>query len=845
MTERPVDGKKARLSATKQSLLEAWLDGRVVRGDDAQVPPPLAAEDEPFPLTEVQEAYWLGRHRAFELGVAPASYLEIELVELDVARLERALARLVAHHAMLRAIVQPDGRQRILPTTPALRVAVHDLRGQPDIERKLDAIRARLTRGIEHPDRWPLFAVEASLHDAGPRLHVAFDILIVDVQSVRILTRDLTRLVRDPEIALPPVRTSFRDHALARHARKSTPAYLAARSYWLSRLEALPSAPSLPLACAPTELRNLRFVRHAGRVPAATWSTVKDRIAVAKLTPTAALLTAFAQVLARRSAAARFTVNLTMYNRPAEIPGIEEVVGDFTSLTLVELDLQPVESFADRAAHIQRRLWDDLDHRAFDGVELLRERMQRLRSRGALMPIVFTSNLVHDREDAASSEDAALGHVVMAITQTPQVWIDHQVAEHAGDLVYSWDVVDGLFPPGLIEDMQAEYHARVAMLADPDAWHRVEPLVTVCTAVPVRPAPTVAPPTAAEAVAIRARDHVLARVVARLAEILGVDEVEPATRLIDVGVTSIGMIRLANALEIDLEVRPELDALFECGTASDVAVLYDGLIDRLEPAVGPARDGLILDPDERAAFTRAAHGLRRDLPGAVIALPAPSGGPFAIDPEARRTHRSFAVKPVKLPAIGELLAVFRRRTTSGGTRYLYPSAGGLYPVQVYLNVKTGRVEGIAGAYYYEPERHALIEISHDAALDRRIHGWNNRAAFDQCAFSIYFVSDDRAMRPLYGQLTREFGLIETGAMLELAMLAAPALGIGLCPVGRIADKRLRDRFAWHGEHAVLHSVLGGAIAPASSGDPALDLEREVAELSDAEVEALLGPGQGK
>ena len=48
-------------------------------------------------------------------------------------------------------------------------------------------------------------------------------------------------------------------------------------------------------------------------------------------------------------------------------------------------------------------------------------------------------------------------NAVYAISQTPQVWLDHQVSEHGGRLSVCWDVVDGLFPAGMIEAMFSHY----------------------------------------------------------------------------------------------------------------------------------------------------------------------------------------------------------------------------------------------------------------------------------------------------------------------------------------------------------------------------------------------------
>ena len=62
---------------------------------------------------------------------------------------------------------------------------------------------------------------------------------------------------------------------------------------------------------------------------------------------------------------------------------------------------------------------------------------------------------------------------VYAISQTPQVWIDNQVAERAGGLIYNWDSVDELFPEGMLEDMFQAYRGLVEELAsNEEAWER-------------------------------------------------------------------------------------------------------------------------------------------------------------------------------------------------------------------------------------------------------------------------------------------------------------------------------------------------------------------------------------
>ena len=130
-------------------------------------------------MTDVQQAYWIGRLEGFELGnVATHAYMEMESEGLDVERFERAFRRLIERHEMLRAIVDEDGRQRILKEVPEYRVEVLDLRGQSEaeVEEELLGVRERMSHQVLPADQWPLFEIRASqITDRRIRLHLGID----------------------------------------------------------------------------------------------------------------------------------------------------------------------------------------------------------------------------------------------------------------------------------------------------------------------------------------------------------------------------------------------------------------------------------------------------------------------------------------------------------------------------------------------------------------------------------------------------------------------------------------------------------------------------------------------
>ncbi|MFN3647970.1 MAG: amino acid adenylation domain-containing protein [Armatimonadota bacterium] len=436
---------------------------------DPPAAPAAPAELEPFPLTDIQEAYWVGRS-SLELGnVGCHSYRELDSPTLDLEQLERAWGRLVERHPMLRAVITEDGRQRVLEQVPPYRIHVTDLRsGDPD--GALDRIREEMSHRVHEGTTWPLFDVRATQLPDRVRVHVSMDLLIADAASMLRLFQEWGRLYESPEASLPPVRGSFREHVLAGIAAREGSRYQRAARYWAERVPSLPGAPDLPLARGPEEIEKPRFARHSRRLDGGTWSALKQQAAQAGLTPSALLCAIYADVLALWSRGPRFLITLTLFQSPPELAG---VVGDFTSTVLLEAD-GSARTFVDRARALQRRLAEDLEHSAYSGVQVLRDLRSR-RGSPVASPVVFTSALGHRQLSGEDFPLKWLGEPAYAITQTPQVWIDHHVYEEEGELVYSWDVVEELFPAGMVAAMFAAYSRILHDLAaapalDAPAW---------------------------------------------------------------------------------------------------------------------------------------------------------------------------------------------------------------------------------------------------------------------------------------------------------------------------------------------------------------------------------------
>lgn len=463
------------LKAYKEELLNEL---RMESMGTTVVPDPNSRYD-PFPLTDVQTAYVLGRHEPFGYGgVGCHIYMEFSYPELEPERVEETWNILIARHAMLRATMDRDGTQRVLEQVPAFQVKFTDIGGLTarQADDTLAAIRNEMGHRVYDAGRWPLFDIGVTRTGGGAILHVSVDFLIADWTSVWLLLSEFELLYREPERRLPELAVSFRDYVLAERSLRETAAYAKDKEYWLNRVDDLPSAPLLPLArpSASASAGEGRFRRRLLQLDRTAWDSFKQQAQLHGLTPAAAVMTAYAAVLERWSRSKRFCLNLTLLNRLPLHPQIGRIVGDFTSVNLLAVDWLAERPFREQALGLQKQLFHDLDHRLFSGVEVMREIARRRGREAALMPVVFTSAIGLAESAQSGPLTGQMGGY--CISQTPQVFIDCQAMDGQAGLQVNWDVREDVFPDGMVDDMFGCFEALLHSLSNGSSWNAVEPV---------------------------------------------------------------------------------------------------------------------------------------------------------------------------------------------------------------------------------------------------------------------------------------------------------------------------------------------------------------------------------
>jgi amino acid adenylation domain-containing protein len=424
-----------------------------------------------FPLTAVQQAYLAGREGGFMLsGVAAHCYFEFESVDFDRSRFDAAARQLIERHPGLRTTVAivtggaPPRRGAVVHPAPIEPVVCDrdDVRAQ-----MRDQVIDVTTRpGID-------FGVQVS-DDGRTVVGISMDNIMLDGTSMMIALTQLDYLYRGGSSdELPALTTSFA-HYVCSHPEmcsdadeSALPQLAASRDYWRARLPSLPPAPELAGMQVILDIDKPMFERVEATVAVDDWSRITRACRTEKVTEASFLLANYTRVLADWARTDHFCVTVTLFDRDPGTPGVDDTIGDFTSLLLLECHVDATVTIWEQARRLQRQLFTDLPHRAADAVWLQRELLRHHgRPADAVFPVVFTSGLgLVDTSRRSSSE---IGALVFGISQTPQTVLDFQMWEKAGALSLSWDFVTQAIPVDLARrNLDGMVDAMVAAVASP------------------------------------------------------------------------------------------------------------------------------------------------------------------------------------------------------------------------------------------------------------------------------------------------------------------------------------------------------------------------------------------
>lgn len=191
-------------------------------------------------------------------------------------------------------------------------------------------------------------------------------------------------------------------------------------------------------------------------------------------------------------------------------------------------------------------------------------------------------------------------------------------------------------------------------------------------------------------------------------------------------------------------------------------------------------------------------------PAAVIELPEPVLGDDVSLAEAlvgRRSVREFSDVPLDLGEISELLWAAQGVTSRSGKRTA-PSAGALYPLEVYAATPDG-------LYHYEPDGHRLELVQRgDLRSDLSEVALGQEAVADGAVVIVITAVYARTAQKYLNRAER-YVQMEAGHAAQNLLLQATALRLGAVPIGAFADEEVQVAMGIPGDHEPLYLIPVG------------------------------------
>ena len=148
-------------------------------------------------------------------------------------------------------------------------------------------------------------------------------------------------------------------------------------------------------------------------------------------------------------------------------------------------------------------------------------------------------------------------------------------------------------------------------------------------------------------------------------------------------------------------------------------------------------------------------------------------------------------------------------------RHLAPSAGGLYPLRLYVSV--GRVLNLAsGLYRYRPVDHALDLLGRSPAPSELAPLMFGQTFVHEAGAVVLFAADFKRTLSKYGPRGYRYCLIEAGHVAQNLCLATNNRGLASVCLGGYSDTKVNASLQLDGRRiAVIYAVaLGVPAAPA-------------------------------
>ncbi|NIE99095.1 KR domain-containing protein [Pantoea sp. Acro-805] len=416
-----------------------WLDAR---GDVIDQPASNVA------LTPLQRTRWQ------QFATQPQLlYVEYDKpVSFPVEAFVAGWQLLLNRHALLNSSINASGEIVISPTPATLTLSRYDWRNE-DVQEKQRALRVTMSRKSFDLTKPAPLEIALARHESGYRIAIVISTLLIDIESFRVLLRELHQSITTPGASQP---------ALAFSPQTYQHTLLALAQQPSAKIETSLTPPSLPWKKGD-EAAAFTIWRDA--LPASQWLTLKQQGEALGVSGSDILLAAWALTLRDWLQQPALQLRMNYTDRLPLHPHSSQLVTDASTLMPVALTLESRGSFLQLAEAVAQQRTQHLVQHLPGGADEVACLTQ--------LPVAFTSLLgVRQAYSIPEVSDPLLGmpdYEYAAQAFTP---LHLQALEEESALLFNIDQQEGWLPDALGEVAMLTLRQLLETLAaGEEAWH--------------------------------------------------------------------------------------------------------------------------------------------------------------------------------------------------------------------------------------------------------------------------------------------------------------------------------------------------------------------------------------
>jgi SagB-type dehydrogenase family enzyme len=207
---------------------------------------------------------------------------------------------------------------------------------------------------------------------------------------------------------------------------------------------------------------------------------------------------------------------------------------------------------------------------------------------------------------------------------------------------------------------------------------------------------------------------------------------------------------------------------------------------------------------QNAGQNRLSEPIQLPAPLETARLPHPTvKGNMSVEEalSARRSVREYSSTDISENDLSQIVWAAQGITDSQGFRAA-PSAGALYPIEVY-------VVNTAGVYHYIPLNHSLEKIKEGNVKGDLMQAALNQNAVGQAPLDLVIAGVYERTAVKYGDRAERYVHLEAGHVAQNALLQCTALHLGAVPIGAFDDAKVQDVLGISREYHPLYIISIG------------------------------------